>query len=179
LEKENWVMTTNQALNGWGGAGVRQEFLEGTDLELVHNLQGDDLVLRVNKAGVLVFRAMLRDAVPPLLETRLLNFNSLAPDLVFTIGDSEEGLRRMLRAAGMDGRRPGAASWPGCGGRHEGDKPALIAYAVKDPLGDERKAIWTRIGGPGRTRTAAAIRSAWMHVACSASLTGFDPVPEK
>jgi hypothetical protein len=28
----------------------------------------------------------------------------------------------------------------------KGDKPALIAYAVKDPAGEERKAIWTRIG---------------------------------
>ena len=32
------------------------------DLEIAHDLQGDDLVLRVNKAGVLVFRARLCDA---------------------------------------------------------------------------------------------------------------------
>ena len=38
----------------------------------------------------------------------------------------------------------------------KGNKPTLIAYAVKDPLGAEQKAIWTRIGaawphekGPG------------------------------
>ena len=35
-------------------------------------------------------------------------------------------------------------------------KPALVAYAVKDPIGTQQKAIWTRIGaawphenGPG------------------------------
>ena len=27
-----------------------------------------------------------------------------------------------------------------------GNKPSLIAYAVKDPRGTDRKAIWTRIG---------------------------------
>ena len=26
------------------------------------------------------------------------------------------------------------------------NKPALIAYAVKEPVGAEQKAIWTRIG---------------------------------
>ena len=38
----------------------------------------------------------------------------------------------------------------------KGNKPSLIAYAVKDPLDAEQKAIWTRIGaawphekGPG------------------------------
>jgi hypothetical protein len=30
-----------------------------------------------------------------------VNFNSLAPDFSFRVGDSEEGLRRMLAAAGM------------------------------------------------------------------------------
>jgi hypothetical protein len=37
-----------------------------------------------------------------------------------------------------------------------GRKPSLVAYAVKDPVGAQQKAIWTRIGaawphenGPG------------------------------
>lgn len=34
--------------------------LDGTDLEIACNLQRDDLVLRVNKGGVLVFGALLR-----------------------------------------------------------------------------------------------------------------------
>lgn len=33
--------------------------LDGTDLEIAYNLQGDDLVLRVNKGDVLVFRALV------------------------------------------------------------------------------------------------------------------------
>jgi hypothetical protein len=28
----------------------------------------------------------------------------------------------------------------------KGDKPRLIAYAVRDPVGEEGKATWTRIG---------------------------------
>jgi hypothetical protein len=70
------------------GAGHR--VLDGTDLEIAYNLQGDDLVLRVNKAGVQVFRVCLREAVPELLGSRLLEFNSMAPDLMFTVGDNEE-----------------------------------------------------------------------------------------
>ena len=31
----------------------------------------------------------------------------------------------------------------------KGNKPTLIAYAVKDPLGAEQKAIWTCIGAAG------------------------------
>jgi len=42
---------------------------------------------------------------------RLLNFNSFAPDLVFTVGDSEEGLRRMLRSAGIFEEAPAARGW--------------------------------------------------------------------
>jgi hypothetical protein len=71
------------------------------DLEIAHDLQGDDLVLRVNKRGVLVFRAKLCEAAAAMLESRVAHFNAYAPDLMFTIGDSEEGLNRMLRAAGM------------------------------------------------------------------------------
>ena len=73
----------------------------GADLEVAHNLQGQDLVLRVNKGGVLVFRAKLCDAAAEMLESRVTHFNAYAPDLTFTVGDSEEGLNRMLRAAGM------------------------------------------------------------------------------
>ena len=59
------------------------------------------LILRVNKAGVLVLRVWLRNAAAEMLESRLLEFNSVAPDFAFEVGDSEEGLQRMLRLAGM------------------------------------------------------------------------------
>jgi hypothetical protein len=106
---------TTEARNDVGEGALGRGQLRGTDLELAHNLQGDNLVLRVNKAGVLVFRAMLRDAVPPMLESRLVR--SFAPDFAFTIGDTEEGLRRMLVAAGiMDDTPPprrGLLAWLG------------------------------------------------------------------
>jgi hypothetical protein len=75
--------------------------LDSTDLEIAYNLQGDDLILRVNKDDVLVFRVMLRDAAKEMPEEQLINFNSFAPDFVFTIGDTEEGLQRMLASAGI------------------------------------------------------------------------------
>ena len=49
-------------LNGLGEMVPGHRVPEGTDLEIAYNLQGDDLVLRVNKAGVQVFRVWLKDA---------------------------------------------------------------------------------------------------------------------
>jgi hypothetical protein len=95
------VMTTDHLLDGTGEDIPGHRVLQGTDLEIAYNLQGDDLVIRVNKDGLLVFRVMLRDAATEMSHTRLINFNTFAPDLVFTIGDSEEGLRRMLPSASM------------------------------------------------------------------------------
>ena len=94
-------MEATGLLNGTGEAIPGHRILDGTDLEIAYDLQGDNLVLRVNKAGVLVFRVMLRDAAKEMPEQQLVNFNSFAPDFLFTIGDSEEGLRRMLASAGM------------------------------------------------------------------------------
>ena len=94
-------MEANAMAIGNGEAMPGHTVLPGTDLEIAHNLQGDDLVLRVNKGGVLMFRAKLCDSAAEMLEARVAHFNTYAPDLMFTIGDSEEGLNRMLRAAGM------------------------------------------------------------------------------
>ncbi len=88
-------------LNGTGEMVPGHRVLENTDLEIAYNLQGDDLILRVNKGGVLVFRVQLREAAAELLGSHLVNFNSIAPDFSFTVGDSEEGLKRMLRSAGV------------------------------------------------------------------------------
>jgi hypothetical protein len=89
-------------LDGTGEVIPGHRVLEGTDLEIAYDVQGDNLILRVNKAGVLVFRTMLRrDAARDMPQQQLMNFNSWAPDFVFTIGESEEGLRRMLASAGM------------------------------------------------------------------------------
>jgi hypothetical protein len=95
------LMETNGLLDGTGEDVPGHGLLNGTDLEIAYNLQGQDLVLRVNKSGVLVFRVMLRDAAKQMPGQRLVHFNSFAPDFMFTIGDSEEGLNRMLAAIGM------------------------------------------------------------------------------
>jgi hypothetical protein len=94
-------MEATGLLNGTGEAIPGHRILDGTDLEIAYDLQGDNLVLRVNKGGVLVFRTMLRDAAKEIPEQQLVNFNSFAPDFLFTIGDSEEGLQRMLASAGL------------------------------------------------------------------------------
>jgi hypothetical protein len=101
LVKEN-VMEGQ--LNGIGEMVPGHKVLEGTDLEIAYNLQGDDLVLRVNKVGVLVFRAKLCDAAAEMLEARLIAFNSIAPDLMFKVGDTEEGLDRIAAGGGYRGQ---------------------------------------------------------------------------
>ena len=88
-------------LNGTGEMVPGHRVLDNTDLEIAYNLQGDDLILRVNKAGVFVFRVQLKEAAAEMPDSRLLNFNGLASDFSFRVGDSEEGLRRMLLAAGI------------------------------------------------------------------------------
>ena len=83
-------MEANGVLDGSGEMAPGRMVLEGTDLDIAHDMRGDDLVMRVNKGGVLVFRALLVDAAAHLSEGQLLNFNSFAPDMVFRIGDSQE-----------------------------------------------------------------------------------------
>jgi hypothetical protein len=92
----------DSALNSGARIAPTRHAFDGTDLEIAHDVQGNDLILRVNKGGVLVFRAKLREA----LQSRLVQFNSIAPDLGFTVGDTEEGLTRMMGAAGLEQEAP-------------------------------------------------------------------------
>ena len=94
-------MEANGLLDGSGEMVPGHKILDGKDLEIVSGLQGNDLLLWVNKSGVLVLRVMLRDAALDMPEEQLMNFNSFAPDFMFTIGDTEEGLQRMLASGGM------------------------------------------------------------------------------
>jgi hypothetical protein len=55
--------------------------IEGTDLEVVFNRHGDNLVLRVNKAPAQVFRVLLVDACKDMPEDHLMRLNSVAPDV--------------------------------------------------------------------------------------------------
>ena len=95
-------MEANGLLDGSGEMIPGHRVLDGTDLEIAYNLQGDDLILRVNKSGVLVFRATLADTSVEMGERQLMHFNSFAPDVVFRIGDSHEGLEQILASAGME-----------------------------------------------------------------------------
>lgn len=89
-------------LDGSGEDIPGHRILEGTDLEIAYNLLGDNLILRVNKGPVQIFRVMLVDARKDFSDRKLFDFNSVSPDFVFKIGDVREGLLRMGRAAGLD-----------------------------------------------------------------------------
>ena len=75
--------------------------LVGSDIEINANIMGGDVMLRVNKAGVLVFRVKLENAATAMTSDTLMRFSPFAPDFVFKIGDSVEGLERMRRSVGM------------------------------------------------------------------------------
>jgi hypothetical protein len=76
--------------------------LDGSDLEIAYNRIGDNLVLRVNKGPVQMFRVLLVDGFKHFDEHTLFEFNSIAPDFVFKIGDVYEALLATGRAAGLN-----------------------------------------------------------------------------
>lgn len=92
---------TETILDGTNEDPPGHRILDGSDLEIAYNRSGDNLVLRVNKGPVQVFRVMLVDAFRHLDDRRLFAFNSVSPDFVFKIGDVD-GLLAMARAAGLD-----------------------------------------------------------------------------
>jgi hypothetical protein len=73
-------------LDGSGEQTPERRLLEGTDLEIAYNLLGDDLVLRVNKAGVRVFGVVLENASKTLTAKQLLELKTEKSDLVVSIG---------------------------------------------------------------------------------------------
>jgi hypothetical protein len=64
-------------LDGNGDQTPGRRLLDGTDLEIAYNLLGDDLVLRVNKAGVQVFGVVLEKAAKPLTARQLLELKGV------------------------------------------------------------------------------------------------------
>lgn len=78
-----------------------QQRIPDTDLEVNCNLNGDDLVVRVNKGPTMVARIILRDAAKIMTVEQLMNFSPLSPDFAFRVGDMKEGLQRMLQKAGL------------------------------------------------------------------------------
>lgn len=93
---------SDTVLDGTGEHVPGHRVLEGTDLEIAYNISGDNLVVRINKGPVQIFRVMLVDACKDFSDRKLLDFNSVSPDFVFKIGDVREGLLAMGRAVGLD-----------------------------------------------------------------------------
>jgi hypothetical protein len=76
--------------------------IPGTDLEVVFDRRGEDLVLRVNKGPVQIFRVLLVGATKEMTDAQLLIANMLGSDTVVhmvSVGDIDEGLRRLTAAA--------------------------------------------------------------------------------
>ena len=73
-------------LDGSGEHMPGHRLLAETDLEIAYHLLGDDLVLRVNKAGVQVFGVVLENAGRALTAKQLLELKAEKSDLVVSIG---------------------------------------------------------------------------------------------
>ena len=87
-------------LDGSGEQTPGRRPLEGTDLEIAYNLLGDDLVLRVNKAGVQVFGVVLEKAAKPMTAEQLLELKAESSDLVVTVGTRSDTARDVGFALG-------------------------------------------------------------------------------
>jgi hypothetical protein len=87
-------------LDGGGEQTPGRRLLEGTDLEIAYNLLGDDLILRVNKAGVQVFGVVLEKAGRPLTAQQLRELKAESSDLVVTIGTRADTARKVGFALG-------------------------------------------------------------------------------
>lgn len=91
---------TDTILDGSGEETPGRRPLEGTDLEIAYDLLGDNLVLRVNKAGVQVFGVVLENAAKPMTEKQLLEFKAEKSDLVVSVGPRKETVANVGFALG-------------------------------------------------------------------------------
>src|SRR5262245_14006608 len=87
-------------LDGSGEPTPGRRPLDGTDLEIAYNLLGDDLVLRVNKAGVQIFGVVLEKAAKPMTVQQLLELKAESSDLVVTVGTRADTARNVGFALG-------------------------------------------------------------------------------
>ncbi len=93
---------TETILDGTNEEPPGHRIFDGSDLEIASNRSGDNLVFRVNKGPVQVFRVMLVDAFKHVDDRKLFNFKSVSSDFVFNISDVREGLMAMGRAVGLN-----------------------------------------------------------------------------
>jgi hypothetical protein len=79
-------------LDGSGERTPGRRRLEGTDLEIAYDLVDDDLVLRVNKAGVQVFGVVLENAAKVMTAKELLELKAEKSDLVVSIAPRNDAV---------------------------------------------------------------------------------------
>ncbi|SRR4051812_42357110 len=77
-------------LDGSGEQTPGRRLLDGTDLEIAYNLLGNDLVLRVNKAGVQVFGVVLENAGKAMTAQQILELKTEKADLVVSIAPRKD-----------------------------------------------------------------------------------------
>jgi hypothetical protein len=80
---------------------VWRQQIPGTDLEINWNLNGNDLIVRVNKGPTMIARMILRDAAKKMTAEQLMNFSPFSPDFELRVGDMKEGLQRAAQIAGL------------------------------------------------------------------------------
>ena len=82
-------------LDGSGEQIPGHRLIDGTDLEIAYNLLSDDLMLRVNKAGVQVFGVLLENAGKAMTAQQLLDLKTESSDLVVRIGTRSDAVASM------------------------------------------------------------------------------------
>jgi hypothetical protein len=87
-------------LDGSGEQTPGRWLLDGTDIEIAYSLLGDDLVLRVNKAGSQVFGVVLENARKTLTAQQLLELKTEKSDLVVSIGPRGDTVAKVGFALG-------------------------------------------------------------------------------
>jgi hypothetical protein len=87
-------------LDGSGEQTPGRRLLDGTDIEIAYTLLGDDLALRVNKAGVQVFGVVLENARKTLTAQQLLELKTEKSDLVVSIGPRGDAVAKVGFALG-------------------------------------------------------------------------------
>ena len=87
-------------LDGSGEQTPGRRLLDGTDLEIAYHLLGDDLVVRVNKAGVQVFGVVLENARKAMTTKQLLELKAESFDLVVRVGTRADTARNVGFALG-------------------------------------------------------------------------------
>src|SRR5262245_3411280 len=132
-------------LDGSGEPTPGRRLLEGTDLEIAYNLLGDDLFLRVNKAGVQIFGVVLENAAKPMTAKQLSALKTERSDLVVSIGPRKDTVANVGFALGR--------------------VTSKLIKATREKIGKPQRAPRLRLSTPRATRmsarSASASRTAW------------------